>query len=445
MSDNVTPIDRARAELDRLAATTAAKPPAPYELWERYALERPDKGPPYATASNVVRVLNGSPEFSSNVIWYDTFRERVLTTWRAPPGRSREWSDEDDACLLVHLQSILAWHKLSSTAIHDGLRAFLQGRRRNPLLEYLDGLTWDGIERLPTFLSDTYDTPQDAYHEAVGRCWLISMVARARRPGCQVDTIPVLEGAQGIRKSTSLEILGGEFYTSLPRGFGDVEFLQVMEGCWLGEIPDMASFRGRDLEHIKAFITIREDRYRRKYARRAMTRQRQCVFAATDNSGDWNGDVTGARRFWPFVCKTVNIDYLKANRDQLFAEALARLNRGEVWWDVPVGDQVEQAEERRHGDAWEIVIAKYVHENPNREREETYWHPRKEPLEELTVSDLLEVALNIPPARWDRSSQMRVASALKALGWRRSRRGSTGKRYWAYVRPDLTGQEGLNL
>ena len=409
-------------------------PDTPHDLWNRYELDRPNNGAPYATASNVRKVLAGSPEFSSDTIWYDDFRERILTAWRAPNGRSREWSDEDDACLLVHLQDTLSWHKLTSSALHEGFRAFLQGRRRNPLTEYLNGLVWDGLERLPTFLADAYDTPQDQYHEAVGRCWLVSMVARAFRPGCQVDTIPVLEGAQGIRKSTSLEILGGEFYTSLPRGFGDVEFLQVMEGCWLGEIPDMASFRGRDLEHIKAFITIREDRYRRKYARRAMTRQRQCVFAATDNSGDWNGDVTGARRFWPFVCKAVNIEYLKANRDQLFAEAVDRYRDNEPWWDVPVGDQIEQAEQRRFGDAWEEVITRYVNEIPKREHSESFWIPRPQPLTELTVNDLLQNALDIPTGRWDRGSQMRVANALKALGWRRSRRGTTGKRYWAYVR-----------
>lgn len=429
-----TKLNELRSQMDGIPSGNVVPfaTPAPV-LWERYALECAKNGGPFATADNVERVLEGSKEFSTDIIWYDAFRERILTTWRAE-HRPREWSDEDDACLLVHLQRTLSWHKLSSAAVHEGFRAFLQGRRRNPLLEYLESLVWDQIERLPNFLSDTYDTPQDPYHEAVGRCWLTSMVARAFRPGCQVDTIPVLEGAQGIRKSTSLEILGGEFYTSLPRGFGDVEFLQVMEGCWLGEIPDMASFRGRDLEHIKAFITIREDRYRRKYARRAVTRQRQCVFAATDNSGDWNGDVTGARRFWPFVCKTVNIDYLKENRDQLFAEAVVRFKRGEVWWDVPMGDQIEQAEQRRFGDAWEDLINRYVDENPNRERGEVYWHKRPAPLSELSVNDILQNALDIPAGRWDRASQMRVSKALQALGWRRIRQCVNGIRRWAYVR-----------
>lgn len=409
-------------------------PLVPHTLWRLYGLDCTEKGGPYATADNVARTLSKSKEFSSDIIWYDTFRERVLTTWNAPEGRSREWSDDDDAQLLVHLQRTLSWPKLSNSNVHDGLRVFLQTCKRNPLLEYLDGLEWDQVERLPSFLPDAYDTPHDAYHAAVGRCWLTSMVARAYRPGCQVDTIPVLEGAQGIRKSTSLEILGGEFYTSLPRGFGDVEFLQVMEGCWLGEIPDMASFRGRDLEHIKAFITIREDRYRRKYARRAVTRQRQCVFAATDNTGDWNGDVTGARRFWPFICRTVNIDYLTANRDQLFAEAAVRFKRGELWWDVPVADQVEQAEARRHGDAWEEQIERYVHEAPKEDHGEMYWLKRPQPLVELRVNDILENALNLPSGRWDRAAQMRVAKALQALGWRRSRRESNGTRRWAYVK-----------
>lgn len=419
------------------AANVLDLPIAAPVLWERYNLDCSKSGP-FATADNVERVLEGSKEFNTDTIWYDSFRERIMTTWRAPEGRSREWNDEDDACLLVHLQRTLSWNKLNSTAVDGGFRSFLQKRRRNPLVEYLDALMWDGIERLPTFLTDAYDTPNDAYHQAVGRCWLVSMAARAFQPGCQVDTIPVLEGPQGIRKSTSLEILGGEFFTPLPRGFGDVEFLQVMEGVWLGEIPDMASFRGRDLEHIKAFITIREDRYRRKYARRAVTRPRQCVFAATDNSGDWNGDVTGARRFWPFVCKTVNIDYLHANRDQLFAEAVIRYRRRESWWDVPLGDQIEQTEARRHGDAWEELIERYVNEARNETHGETYWAKRATPLTELRVNDILENALAIPAGRWDRGSQTRVAKCLQALGWRRSKRRNGESRYWAYVKEGTT-------
>lgn len=415
----------------------------PAELWSRYELDR-GKGAPYSTADNVVRVLSNSPEFTADVLWYDVFRERILTLWLSP-GRPREWTDDDDACLLVHLQRTLSWHTLSAAAVRTGLTAFLRERRRNPLMEYLTGLAWDGTERLPTFLADAYETPQDAYHEAVGRCWLVSMVARAMRPGCQVDTMPVLEGPQGIRKSTSLEILGGEFYRALPRGFGDVEFLKVMEGCWLGEIPDMASFRGRDLEHIKSFITIREDCYRQSYGYRPVNRLRQTVFAATDNGGDWNGDVTGARRFWPFVCRAVNVDYLRANRDQLFAEAMARLERGEIWWDVPQAEQAEQAEIRRFGDAWEDLVARYVEEAPTDVGDEVRWYKRPEPLQELQVNDILEHALRLPAGRWDRGSQIRIANVLKALGWRRSRRRDGNRRYWAYVKRDQPGQIGLNL
>lgn len=424
-------LEEARAIIDGGNVTSLAP-----VLWDRYGLDCSKAGP-FATADNVSRVLEGSKEFTLDVIWYDTFRERILTTWRTN-DRPREWTDDDDSLLLVHLQRTLSWHKLSMAAMREGFKAFLQTRRRNPLVEYLNSLTWDGIERLPTFLTDAYDTPNDAYHQAVGRCWLMSMVRRAFEPGCQVDTIPVLEGAQGIRKSTSLEILGGEFYVSLPRGFGDVEFLQVMEGCWLGEIPDMASFRGRDLEHIKAFITIREDRYRRKYARHAVTRPRQCVFAATDNSGDWNGDVTGARRFWPFLCKTVNIDYLKANRDQLFVEAVVRYRRGELHYDVPMADQIEQAEARRHGDAWEEVIDRYVYEIPKEDHGETYWIKRDKPLTEMRVNDIMQHALDLPAGRWDRSTQIRVAKCLQALGWRRSNRRNGESRYWAYVKQGST-------
>jgi len=250
------------------------------------------------------------------------------------------------------------------------------------------------------------------------------MIARAYKPGCQVDTIVVFEGSQGIRKSSSLSILGGKWYASLPDPFGSKDFLQSIDGVWLAEIPDMSSFKGRDIQHVKAIITTRVDRYRRSYGYHAESYPRQCVFSATANGSDWNQDPTGARRFWPVACTSINIEYLITQREQLFAEALHLYRTAGSWWDVPETLARAEQEKRREVDSWEQILeqwSSYVGRDI------------------ITLDDIFDGPILIPVERREQRIVKRVASILKQLGFERVHRRINGKFTKCWERRVSTG------
>jgi hypothetical protein len=397
-------------------------------LWEQYRLERPGNGPPYANADNVMRVLENIPQFSNGGLWWDTFRNRPMTDWKCEPGVWREWNDEDDTVLMIYLERTLAWGKLGITAVSHGITGYLAGHKRNPLTDYLDGLKHDGTPRLASFMDDVYGTGRSPYLDNAGRCFLVGLIARAYEPGCQLDTMIVLEGSQGLKKSSSLAILGGDFYAALPRDFGGIEFLHDMDGAWLAEIPDMSGFRGRDMEHVKAFITIRSDRFRAKYGRRSQTHPRHCVFAGTSNSSDWLDDATGGRRFIPIACRDINLDYLRDHRDQLFAEArdlyklcppasyaFQRIEAGADWWNMPHEDTKMEQEARQQEDPWTGTIR--------------YWLKGRKTVE---IADIMEHCLEVPKERQDLRISRRIASILKRSDYENKsvREGKTIVKRW---------------
>ena len=385
---------------------------APQISWLELGLAVDSRSMPIPNIANVKLCLTQHPDLIGR-IWYDDFHHRLFSTLFSSDGETHEWADHHDTRLTAWLQAELGLQKLGIDAVKKAVMDCGRTMPRHELKEWLERLEWDGTERLPTFLADTYGCEQNDYTAAVGRCWLVSMVARAYRPGCQVDTMVVLEGAQGIRKSSSLAILGGKWYASLPEAFGSRDFLMSIDGVWLAEIPDMSGFRGRDIQHVKAIITTRSDRYRRSYAYHAETYPRQNVFTATANGSDWNQDPTGARRFLPVACTEVNIDYLTENREQLFAEAITRFNRGESWWDVPADLAAAEQEERREEDPWLEPFQN--------------WTAHNETVMVLNMDYVFEFIIPIPIERRDMRSMKRVAVILKQLGFEHGHGRINGK------------------
>lgn len=379
-----------------------------FPIWFDLDLEINKSGEPYCNADNVRRILAQDEQFGPS-LWYDSDAKLVMRD-------DRIWSDSDDIDLLAHIQSTYGIPRMGVEPVRQGVDLFARSRARAPLVDWLDSLRWDGVARLETWLTDAYGCQQDDYHAAVGRCWPISMVARAYKPGCQVDTMVVLEGEQGLRKSSSLEALGGLWYRAITQPFGSKEWLEAITGVvWLAEVADLSGFRGRDLDHLKAALTTRVDRFRRSYDRRAMDYPRRCVFVGTTNRDDWQADDTGARRFLPIRVREVNLDFIRAQRDQLFAEAVELYKGGIPWWDIPQEAAQREQEQRRDDDVWQPRVEAYVHGKVS-----------------TTVPEILEFCLDIEPQKQDKRAQMRVSSILKVLGFTRhvERQGVTTVRVW---------------
>lgn len=220
------------------------------------------------------------------------------------------------------------------------LNAAMRHHSYHPIQDWLESIKWDGKRRLTRWLHDMVGTSNAAYYRQVGKRFLIAAVARVMDPGCQLDTVPVFEGAQGIFKGTIIKALAGmDWYRELQLGaIGNKDTVINCYGSWIIEIPEMHVLKRNSVEEVKNFITIRKDTFRTPYGIHAADHYRSFIFVGTMNpSGDntYIHDVTGARRFWPIVCGKIDIDAIKANRTQLFAEAKHCYEWGDRWHFTP--------------------------------------------------------------------------------------------------------------
>jgi putative DNA primase/helicase len=163
----------------------------------------------------------------------------------------------------------------------------------------------------------------------------------------------------------------------------------------------MHSFNKTEVERIKGVISCQVDRYRAPYGRNAEDHPRRSVFAGTTNRDDWNRDETGARRFWAVACGAINLEFLTAERDQLFAEAVHLFKHGMPWWNVPADEAAAQAELRRPEDTWEEALRDGLDDGKS-----------------YTTKEILCGALGIEVGKHDRRMEQRIAAALRVLGWR---------------------------
>lgn len=405
------------APLDGEVVDLPTQPSTAYSTltsWSALGLELSDKGTPLPNLDNASALLERHPDMQGR-FWYDEFLQRILSTWNVE-GEPREWTDADDVRLALWMQRRIKIGRMAVGTARDAVTAVAMAHKRNECREWLESLTWDGTPRLERLIPVGFGAEDSAYTRAVGRCWLVSMVARVLDPGCKVDTMPVFEGKQGRGKSTALQVLvGSRWFAEAAESPTSKDFFQALQGKLLVEIGEMDAFSRSEVHTIKRVISCQTDRYRAPYGRRAEDHPRQGVFAGTTNKDDWNRDETGARRFWPVACTVIDLDWIRTNREQLFAEAVARYLAGESWWDVPQEDAEREQEARREVDEWERVVDQYLIGR---------W--------ETTVGEVLEQGLKIPPDKWDRSMQMRVAKCLKVLGWHKSDawRGGKAVKIW---------------
>jgi predicted P-loop ATPase len=424
--------------------------------WQERLLAN-EKGGYKACVANAITALRYAPEWDG-VLWFDEFSIRTVMR-RPPPWElpsmdfpDTEWTDCDDIRLAEWLQhqGISINPAVAAQAVEVASRIYTF----HPVREYLTSLPeWDGTMRLPYWLRDYLGVADTNYSRTVGCRWLISAVARIFEPGCKADCALILEGPQGLKKSTALSVLGGPWFTDQIADLGNKDSCVDVQGAWIMELAELDSMRRGDIGTIKAFMARGTDRFRMPYGKRTAKFQRQCIFAGTINpEGDgYLKDATGGRRFWPVKCTKIDIDALKANVDQLWAEAVLLYNDGHPWWlDTPELEQAaeEQQAERYQGDIWEGLIEQYLNCYKVETKDdygnvtETRWLERHEPLIDTSIPEILTDVLDIEESRWNRRDQMRIGGVLTAMGFERYRMKEKGRREYRYHKtgPTLPGK-----
>ena len=230
---------------------------------------------------------------------------------------------------------------------------------RNTLTDYLNGLVWDGEERLDTILIDYMKAEDNKLNRIYGRKWAISAVARALKPGCKVDTMLTLKAGQGHGKGTFFRIMAGccpitgySWYNSSQINIGEKDGRSILRTAWIHEMAELANLAKKDANIVKNFLDEQYDTFRRAYTKHEVKVPRTAVFSGSTNDDDVGifKDKTGSRRYWFVECKSkenhmgYSTKLLELHRDQLWAEAVHRLQAGEEWWLTPEEQALSSAE-----------------------------------------------------------------------------------------------------
>lgn len=211
----------------------------------------------------------------------------------------RAWSSHDDSALFSLIQADYGLKSRQDFA--DALKNVSMRNKFHPVRELLDSLTWDGKEHIRSLLPEYLGAEDSDYTYQVMRLWMLGAVSRVYKPGSKFDYTIILQGSQGIGKSTFLKLMALDdlwFNDSLDSLDSD-KAVQSLTGSWIIELAELKSLArtAGGVESVKRFLTATQDKYRIPYERRADTFYRQCVFAGTTNKDDFLQDETGNRRF----------------------------------------------------------------------------------------------------------------------------------------------------
>jgi putative DNA primase/helicase len=405
------------------------------EDW-RDQLARSGEG--YAGDERNVLIAMCAAEELRGLVRYDEFSMEIRFTrspcWREAPAGSL-WLERDDTLATAWLQA--KGLKLRGTGVVSKcINVIAQESPVHPVREYLTGLQWDECPRLDGWLEKYLGAEgPGAYLAAVGRRFLISAVARIMKPGCQADHVLVLEGPQGGGKTSTARALSVRpewFAGSLP-DVGSKDAALQLCGRWIVEVAELRAIRASQQEAVKSFLTQVTDTFRAPYAARTQQVPRQCVFIGTTNESEYLRDRTGNRRFWPVRCVDIDLEALTQDRDQLYAEAMHALERGEPWHLDGEAARLAQAEQadRVAVSETEATIARYLEQLK---------------AETVTVRDVLVHALGLDPAESAYAERARrlgpeAAEAILRCGWAKHGRGTTrGVKETIYRRSGQGGQ-----
>lgn len=351
------------------------------------------------------------PNPFKHCIKYNEFTGQIEKVKEMPwETKTIQWQSAD-TLNIKHWWSRHLDFQVGTVAVDEAVIVHARAHSFNPATDYLNSVTWDGVERLDRMFTTYLGCADNSYVRACAKVLMIGLICRAFEPGCQHDAVVIIEGEQNAGKSSFCHILGGELYGNMGKfSLKDKDTPMKLKGKWLVEIAEIDKVtRQYNSAELKDWITLRKDTYRPPYERYVIDQLRGCVIVGTINpdGAGYLSDVTGNRRFLSITATTIDLDKLREDRDQLFAEAMHQRRNGEKNF-ISDPDLLLQAHResllRTETDPLVETIEAWLIEN-----------------KKYTVT-LLEVAnqcLGLYSIKLTKTEQGRIVRALAQLGYKR--------------------------
>jgi hypothetical protein len=388
-------------------------------------------GKPFNTVENVVLMVK-SLELG---LAYDDLGNKTRMLGPGVEDLERSWPKvgrvyEDAVGLMIqHRIAQRFGIDLSQERIREAVTKLARSNRFNPVEMWLRSLKWDGVRRLDGWLTTYCGVEKTPYADAVGNLFLKAAVARAFVPGIKFDSLVVFEGKQGTFKSSMLAVLGGEYSLEgiHARDLRDRDVVAQLQGKWIVELDELEAARKADAQSLKSFLSRTVDTARLAYERDARDFPRRCVFAGTTNESTYLKDETGNRRILPVVITCIDIEAVKRDKDQIFAEAVV------AWLSNPSPESLvldqslwahanEEQEKRRMEHPWEEVLERYLATGGE----------DGEPLKVVSTKALFSLALGLDEAKSRPSDSKQLRSIMERLGWEYGKFRDGGTRFRGY-------------
>ena len=336
------------------------------EDWQN-GLELDKSGHVKNTQHNLTIILENDPNLKGVVFnqLLDGMEIKGEVPWKHP---SKFWRDADDAQLISYVDT--HYGTFSARNYDIAVTKVADDRAYHPIREFIESLPeWDKVPRVDTLLMDYLGAGDTAYVRAVTRKTLCAAISRVLRPGCKFDSMLVLNGPQGVGKSTLIAKLAGEWFSdSLNLGdTKDKTAAEKLQGYWILEIGELAGLKKAEVETLRSFLSRQNDIYRAAFGKRATPHLRQCVFFGTTNAeSGYLRDTTGNRRFWPVKTpgsgKKQSWNLTHEEILQIWAEALVYVRQGEKLYLSPEMDALAKDEQREamESDEREGLVREYL-------------------------------------------------------------------------------------
>lgn len=336
------------------------------EDWQN-GLELDKSGHVKNTLHNLTLILENDPNLKGVVFnqLLDGMEIKGEVPWNHP---SKFWRDADDAQLISYVDA--HYGTFSARNYDIAVTKVADDRAYHPIREFIESLPeWDKIPRVDTLLVDYLGAADTAYVRAVTRKTLCAAISRVLRPGCKFDSMLVLNGPQGVGKSTLIAKLAGEWFSdSLNLGdTKDKTAAEKLQGYWILEIGELAGLKKAEVETLRSFLSRQNDIYRAAFGKRATPHLRQCVFFGTTNAeSGYLRDTTGNRRFWPVKTpgsgKKQSWNLTHEEILQIWAETLVYVRQGEKLYLSPEMDALAKDEQREamESDEREGLVREYL-------------------------------------------------------------------------------------